>query len=316
MYSLCCISNILKEQGISFKTMTLRTFNRLTEKNPELALTSLSEIWLHNVKVTQQTVKLCAQKGWNYRVSSSLFPILTHAGSQIDFSSMSHSPQILSIMSEIKTMNRPGRDGVPYVRLSTHPDQFNVLASSNTDAVDRTIVELNHHGWMMDMLGCDRSRYNPINIHVNCSYGSPATIHARFMENFNRLNDSVKSRLVLEVEDKGCWNAKNLLRYFYTESGFSITYDNLHDRCNPSIENAREQCAETWACKPLFHYSESDPDSANPRSHAEMPLGTPNDDRFDWEIEIKGKCYAIQKIESYDAMNELAATSQKLGLYK
>lgn len=300
MYSLCCISNILKSQGVSFKTITLRSFNKLRQASEDQAMLALSNIWLHNINVTRKIIQLCASKNWNYRISSSLFPILTHCDSQINFSTVPQSPQILAIMSEIKTTNRRGRDGVPYVRLSTHPDQFNVLASNNNDAVTRTITELNHHGWLMDMLGCERSRYNPINIHVNCSYGSPATIHSRFMENFERLDDSVKSRLVVEVEDKGCWNAKNLLRYFWVESGFSITYDNLHDKCNPSIENAKELCAETWPCRPLFHYSESDLNSTNPRAHAEMPTATPYDDRYDWEIELKGKEEAIMMIEKHD----------------
>ena len=175
------------------------------------------------------------------------------------------------------------------MRLSTHPDQFNVLASENQSAVDKTIAELNHHGWIMDKLGCERSYYNPINIHVNCTKGELSDIAARFMSNLNKCDQSVQSRLVVENEDKGCWTVANLLEHF----DIPITYDNLHDKCNPSIHGNKklasllqsvhrldidhmQNCANTWGnVKPLFHYSESHPDKKNPRSHADMPTDYP-----------------------------------------
>ena len=60
-----------------------------------------------------------------------------------------------------------------------------------------------------------------------------------------------------------------------------------------------ELCAKTWGMtKPLFHYSESHPDKTNPRSHADMPTDVPDDsDLYDWDIELKNKCYAIRRCE-------------------
>ena len=110
------------------------------------------------------------------------------------------------------------------------------------------------------------------------------------MSNLNQCDQSVTSRLVLENEDKGCWNVDNLLKYF----NLPITYDNLHDKCNPSAKNTYLECAETWPCKPLFHYSESHPDKTNPRSHADMPVDKPCSDQYDWDIELKSKDAAIR----------------------
>ncbi len=290
MYNLCCISNELKEQGYKFQTMTWKRFNQLRDEHgAEYALGQLGQRWLNNVEVTRLCIEHCSDNGWGYRVSSSLFPCLTHPEFKSGWRySVQNVPQYEQIMEEF-------RDIVYYnetwqVRLSTHPDQFNVLASENQSAVDKTITELNHHGWVMDQLGCERSYQNPINIHVNCTKGELSDIAARFMSNLNKCDQSVTSRLVVENEDKGCWTVDNLLKYF----NLPITYDNLHDKCNPSTKNTYLECAETWPCKPLFHYSESMPDHKNPRKHADMPTDCPSTDRYDWDIELKSKDAAIR----------------------
>ena len=142
----------------------------------------------------------------------------------------------------------------------------------------------------MDQLGCERSYYNPINIHINNTKGELPDIASRFMSNLAKCDESVTSRLVVENEDKGCWNVDNLLKHI----SLPITYDNLHDKCNPSTKNTYLECAETWPCKPLFHYSESHPDKTNPRSHADMPVDFPCSDDYDWDIELKSKDAAIR----------------------
>ncbi len=286
MYNLCCISEELKEQGYHFQTMTWKRFNELCDKYGDAAaLNELGERWLNNVRVTYMCIQHCYQNGWGYRVSSNLFPIRTHPDFKYGIKDV---PQYDDIMDELDCIAADNEDWG--VRLSTHPDQFNVLASENQNAVEKTINELNFHGWVMDKLGCERSHYNPMNIHVNCTKGEMQDIAARFMSNFARCNDSVRTRLVVENEDKGCWSVDNLLKYFR----LPITYDNLHDKCNPSTKNTLIECAATWPCKPLFHYSESHPDKPNPRSHADMPTDFPCSDQYDWDIELKSKDAAIR----------------------
>jgi UV DNA damage endonuclease len=113
---------------------------------------------------------------------------------------------------------------------------------------------------------------------------------------------------VIENEDKGCWTVDNLLKHFR----LPITFDNLHDKCNPSetsSEDCMYQCAATWNVKPLFHYSESHPDKTNPRAHADMPTDCPSIWQYDWDIELKSKDAAIR------ACNTIAA-SQLVGVEK
>ena len=298
MYNLCCISNELKEQGYSFKTMTWKRFNQLRDQHgEEHALFELGERWFNNVTVTLECIEHCAREGWGYRVSSDLFPCLTHPDFHYKVSDVPQYDEIMELFQECRDNNAWG------VRLSTHPDQFNVLASDNQASVDKTIAELNHHGWVMDQLGCERSYQNPMNIHVNCTKGELSDIASRFMSNLNKCDQSVTSRLVVENEDKGCWTVDNLLKHFR----LPITFDNLHDKCNPSESDSAAcmyQCAATWNVRPLFHYSESHPEKTNPRAHADMPIDKPCSDQYDWDIELKSKDAAIR------ACAELATASK------
>ena len=312
MYNLCCISNELKEQEHAFQTMTWKRYNDLCSQHSiSHALNELGSRWLNNVQVTRRAMLHCWQNRWGYRVSSNLFPVLTHPEFGYDISDI---PQYEAIM---ETFNDTAWENKNFwnVRLSTHPDQFNVLASENQASVDKTILELNHHGWVMDQLGCERSYYNPINIHINCTKGDLADIAARFMSNLNKCEQSVTSRLVVENEDKGCWTVDNLLKYL----SLPVTYDNLHDKCNPSAKNTYLECAETWGdIKPLFHYSESHPDKTNPRSHADMPTQFPCSDEYDWDIELKSKDAAIRSCANLFRISRLgeSAIQQKDGSWK
>ena len=303
MYNLCCISNELKDQGYKFQTMTWKRFNQLVDsEGQQFAIDELSLRWLNNLEVTRLCIKHCAENGWGYRVSSALFPCLTHPDfkCRIDPEDIGQFryDNIMGEFHDIATDNSKWG-----VRLSTHPDQFNVLASENQASLDKTIAELNHHGWVMDMLGCERSYQNPMNIHVNCTKGELSDIASRFMSNLNKCDQSVTSRLVVENEDKGCWTVDNLLKHFR----LPITFDNLHDKCNPSETDSAAcmyQCAATWNVRPLFHYSESHPEKTNPRAHADMPIDKPCSDQYDWDIELKSKDAAIR------ACAELATASK------
>jgi UV DNA damage endonuclease len=220
--------------------MTWKRFNDLCDEHgAEYALNELGQRWLNNVDVTIMHIEHCAREGWGYRVSSSLFPCLTHPAFGYTVEDVPQYKQIMDLFDYCVANDAWG------VRLSTHPDQFNVLASENNLSVEKTIAELNHHGWVMDMLGCQRNYYNPINIHVNCTKGDLDDIAARFMSNLNKCDQSVTSRLVVENEDRGCWTVANLLEHF----SIPITYDNLHDKCNPDeyLDDAAYKCASRHA---------------------------------------------------------------------
>ncbi len=294
MYSLCCISNSLSEQGHKFQTMTWARFSKLPR---EEAVATVSARTLNNIRVTYKILEQCASEGWGYRVSSNLFPLLTYDVVELKLEDYPDYIDIEAALADCASIIRDKR-----IRVSCHPDQFNVLASEGKHNVAKTIKELNHHGWLMDMLGAPRDYRAPINIHVNNTKGDPADIAARFMANLAKCDESVQSRLVVENEDKGIWTPSLLVKHF----DIPITYDNLHHKCLPddlTQEQAHRLCYKTWMrggyYKPLFHYSESHPNKTNPRSHADMPTATPAssfDMPVDYDIELKSKDYAIASL--------------------
>ena len=74
-YSLCCISKTLATEGHKFQTMTWARFSKLPR---EEAVAIVSERTLNNLRVTRKILEQCADRGWGYRVSSALFPLLTY----------------------------------------------------------------------------------------------------------------------------------------------------------------------------------------------------------------------------------------------
>ena len=296
MYSLCCISNSLANDGHKFQTMTWHRFSQLDR---DVAVATVSARTLNNIRVTYKILTQCAANGWAYRVSSNLFPLLTYNVANLK---LADYPDYIDIMAALADCASVVRD--KGVRISCHPDQFNVLASMGKPQVDKSIKELNHHGWLMDQLGGRRDYRCPINIHVNNTKGEPSEIAARFMSNLAKCDESVRSRLVVENEDKGIWTPKLLSEHF----DLPITYDNLHHKCLPdglSHSQAFSLCYKSWMrggyFKPLFHYSESHPDKTNPRSHADMPTGLPYEAfsmPVDYDIELKSKDAAIEAFAS------------------
>lgn len=295
-WNLCCVSNRLAADGHKFETMTYKRFASLPRDE---AVAVLSARTLNNIRVTSKILEQCADNNWGYRVSSSLFPLLTYDTAGLDLESYPDRIEIMETLVGCSNIVRKKN-----IRISCHPDQFNVLASEGQKQVRRTITELNQHGWLMDVLGGHRNYLTPINIHVNCTKGAPRDIAARFMRNLSKCDDAVRSRLVVENEDRGIWTPKLLAQHF----DLPITYDNLHHKCLPdgfTESKAASICYQKWkrnGCDiPIFHYSESHPDKSNPRTHAEMPTSKPNDYGFsmpvDYDIELKQKDFAIAALD-------------------
>ena len=294
--SLCCISLKLQEQSVRANTMTKTKFLALERKE---ALSTVSKRTLNNVVVTRKTIEFCGIRNWNYRISSDLFPLATLPEANLSFDIL---PDYNLIVQEFKI----AADIIKKynVRCSTHPDQFVVPASGNPSVSAKSIVELTNHATMMDLFGLPQSYEAPINIHMNCFKGDLNQIADRFINVYNNLPINVKSRLVLENEDKpNSWNVQQLYDFIYTKTGIPITYDNLHHRCNPGKLSAKDAvmlAKSTWPNRSLFHFSDNDLTNKNPRAHGDYVRELPTeyvDLDVDFEFEFKAKDYALERFE-------------------
>ena len=296
--SLCCISLQLQKKGFKANTMTKTRFLSLERKN---ALSTISQRTLNNVNVAVNTFSLCVTKGWNYRISSDLFPLATLPEANLSLDILTDKDRIYNEFkrgAEIIKKNN--------LRCSTHPDQFVVPASVTKTVVEKSIVELKNHASIMDLFGLPQTYESPINIHMNIYKGGTKEIAKRFIDVYNDLPINVKSRLVLENEDKtNSWKVDELYDLIYSNTGIPITYDNLHFRCNTgklSAKDAVKLSMSTWGkYRPLFHFSDNDPSNKNPRAHGDYVRSIPEEyvgvNNVDFEFEFKAKDYALERFE-------------------
>ena len=260
------------------------------------ALEELGKRILNNMLVTGEAIRFCHDNNYTYRLSSDLFPLITYDKAKVRLEDLPNYKQISDTILNIRDylQNHP-------VRLSSHPSEFNVLASDKKDALHRTINELNFTGWFLTQLGCPLDYNSPINIHINNSKGNFDDIAKRFVDNLGLLTDDARKRLVVENDDKSkCWSVRKLTRHLYPISRIPLTFDYLHHKCHPDdfIEkDAFSLCRDTWqGYRPLFHYSESK-EGKNPRAHADFVKTLPDtygveDIDVDFEFKMKDKAFA------------------------
>ena len=321
---LTCISEELKlkdKKKYSFRTMTRKRFNDLGRGE---AIKQLSERILHNAITTRYIVKHCSLNNiLHYRLSSSLFPLITDNQTDVsleDLADLTKIKEELAFAGQIAQKFN--------ISIGSHPDQFNVLASTNEDAVNRTINELNFQASVLDMVGLPQDHTAPMNIHINYTPKADeglGMVADRFYNNLMRCDAGVFNRLTIENEDKGFFNVDNCINfseYLFDAYDYNlpVCYDNLHDFCNPSEERnitfQAERCAYTWVDRrqisgafnnnflaPVFHWSEGKPEK--PRAHADyFALGNfpPHiainpDQPAKWECEVKAKDRAIKQLK-------------------
>lgn len=290
--SLCCISNILAEQGHKFRTMTYKSFS---SKEKQESLNKLSEIIINNFLVSEKIVRHCAAVGIKgYRLSSDLCPVIKHPDVML---SLEDLPNFEDISLSINLLGAAIKE--TNVRVSAHPSEYITLTSEDLIKIKHSIVDLEFHAEIFERLGLEGSYQNPLNIHIR-KEGDPGELCSVFMKNFELLSDSVKSRLVLENNDTGStWTVATLKEYFYHKYKIPITFDNLHHKMlNKGVSENDAFCLayETWGDKiPIFHYSEGKNDG---RAHSDMAEGLPESfgKNVYWDVELKNKDVAILDI--------------------
>lgn len=295
-YGYCCINMELSESKPRVTTnrgMVKRTFL-------DRGIDYVSDLALQNVLDLKKILE------WNhansvgmYRMSSDMFPWC----SEYEISDLKDYIEICEILKDCGDFVRSVDQ-----RITFHPSPYGVLASERPDVVIKAIKELSQHGEIMDMMGLDRSVYYPINIHVNTTKPDKETAAKRFCENFLLLPDSVKSRLVVEVDDKKSqYTSYDLFFMVHSEIGIPVTFDYLHNECNPPEGFTEEQslttCLSTWPeeIPAITHYSDSkrmfEDAGAKEVAHSDWVWRGPETYGllFDIEFEVKMKERALLK---------------------
>ena len=194
------------------------------------------------------------------------------------------------------------------MRITSHPGPFNKLASPKESVFQLTKTDLSVHGDLFDLIGLPRTPYAKLNIHVGAAYGDKPFALDNFCRNFERLPESVRSRLTVENDDKtSLYSTQELYDGIYKRIGIPIVFDYHHHMLHPggqTEQEALELALSTWPddIVPVVHYAESrSVEQGNPKikpqAHSDYVYGPINDygNRFDIMIEAKHKELAVQR---------------------
>ncbi|MHB1484983.1 MAG: UV DNA damage repair endonuclease UvsE [Saccharofermentanales bacterium] len=213
----------------------------------------LTELIRHNLASLENIIDYNIQNNIKlFRISSDLIPF----GSD----PVNNVPWWLLFEEQLKLIGQKIKDSD--MRVSMHPGQYTVLNSVNDDIVKNAIQDLNYHARVLESLEIDCT--NKIILHIGGVYNDKKQSVKRFCENYRRLNDSVKSRLVIENDDKS-YNISEVLQIGRT-LGIPVVFDNLHHAVNPPENSETEnhwinECKQTWTVKDgiqKIHYSQQD----------------------------------------------------------
>ena len=287
-----CINQTLGKQKPKITTnrsMIKRTFlNEGISKSSDLAL--------QNARDLIEIIKWNHTNGFNlFRMTSNLIPW----ASEFKLSDMPDYRKFSILLNGAGTLAKKYGQ-----RVTSHPGPFNVLVSPTDRVVDNTIKDLTIHGETFDLMGLSRTPYNKINIHCNGVYGDKIAAMDRFCKNFERLPESVQTRLTVENDDKGSMYSVKDLMYIHERIGIPIVFDYHHHTFNTgglSEQEALELAMSTWGdIKPIVHYSESktlEDETAKPQAHSDYLYSEINTYGHDLDIvvEAKQKELTVQK---------------------
>jgi UV DNA damage endonuclease len=280
----CCINLTLqKSQKITTnRGMIKKTFL-------QKGISYASTLALQNIKDLLKIIEWNAKQNINvFRVSSDIFPW----GSEYQIEELPDSTEIIDNLGMAGYLAKKFNQ-----RITAHPDHFVKLGSSKPEVVANSIKDLELHSTIFDYMFEVPSYYNAINIHVGMNFSDDVT--NRWISAYNKLSPNLKSRLVVENDDKAsAFSVKHLYDNLYNKINIPITFDYFHHQFHPdglSTEEAGRLAASTWPTNitPLFHYSESkninESVNGNPRAHSDYVFNKINDFGLTLDIDLECK---------------------------
>ena len=279
----------------------------------------VEELGLANARDVIKMVRWNDKYGIKFmRLSSEMFPFASH-----DEYGYKLAPFAADTLAEVgKVIAELGH------RVTTHPGQFTQLGSPRKQVIDNAIRDLVYHDEMLSLLKLppQQDRDAVMILHLGGAFGDRPAAIERFKENYQKLPQSVKNRLVLENDDV-VWSVHEILP-LCQELNIPMVLDFHHHNILFDSTQIREgtkdivdlfpAILETWSKKgitPKMHYSEPCPDAVTARSrrkHSPRVMTLPPcPDTMDLMIEAKDKEQAVFelmrtfKLPGFDLFNDV-----------
>ena len=254
------ISKKLGKKVTSSSTVTFSNYNKIAI--PEKRLEKLKLVSASNLKDLETIIKYNIENNIHfYRITSALIPLVTHP----EVGYWGHREFLRKDFEYVgKLINSSN------MRVDTHPDEFNVINSINPKVVENTKINLIRQAeWFEDF------NYNlgKMVIHIGgATNGKEAGIE-RFITNFKTFPEEVKSKIIIENDDK-TYTAKETL-LLCNELKTPMVLDVHHHNCNNTDDNIYNLIPDifaTWKDEklpPKLHFS-SPRDGEKDRKHSDF----------------------------------------------
>lgn len=248
---LCCINETLqkrsKKEGGPVKCRVIQRAYYNVEKAIEICRLNLVDLYT--------LLQYNYSHGiFSFRISSDLLPRYTD--SQVERYSMELFQDLFTVIGQYAQ--------AASIRLSFHPDQFNVLSADDPQILANTFAELSYQCEMLV-----RMNVSPVtgvcNIHGGGVYGLPKdVVKRRWADNYSRLLPHVRAYLTLENDEKS-YSLQDCLD-ISALCGVAIVYDTHHEECyrysHPyetfrPLEDMLDDVLKTW-------YVSSPPEGGDP----------------------------------------------------
>lgn len=248
---LCCLNIEMKQQKPSIFSSRRVTLKTLEEKG----IDNLKNKIINNLKDVLKLMDWNEENGIKvFRLSSELFPHYSNSKATnytLDFS----SELLKEIGNKSKELNQ---------RLTFHPGPYNCLGSPHEDVINHTICDLQYHANLFDLMELDQN--SVMVIHGGGVYGNKENTLNRWCDNYLKLPENIRNRLVLENCEKN-FSIEDCLKVS-DKVNIPIVFDTHHYNCynilhpQEKLENPEyyiPKILETWDrrnIKVKFHISE------------------------------------------------------------
>jgi UV DNA damage repair endonuclease len=231
-------------------TTTVAWLNRQTR---EVAEQRLWDLMVHNIQSTYKLVERVGNLDGSLRIvrlSSDILPVYTES----TWSYFWHKPDV-RLYAERSFMEVGQLARSRGVRLSFHPGQFCVLASSSESIVQRSIEEFEYHADMARWMGYGKTFQDfKINVHIAGRQGPEGVLSA-----YKQLSPEARNCITIENEENA-WGLDDCLRLIDT---VPIVLDIHHhwvregEYIQPQDPRVK-RVLESWrGLRPTMHYSVS-----------------------------------------------------------
>ena len=280
------ISKALGKKVTSSSTVTFTNYNKITLPNKKLE--KLKSVAASNLRDLETIIRYNIENNIHfYRITSALIPLVTHP----EVGYWGHREFLKKDFEYVGKLINDSK-----MRVDTHPDEFNVINSINPKVVENTKINLVRQAeWFEDF----KYDLGKMVIHVGGATNGKEAGLERFITNFDNFPTEVKSKIIIENDDK-TYTAQETLN-LCNELNLPMVLDFHHHNCNNNNENIYELIPKiflTWKNEklpPKIHFS-SPRDHEKDRKHSDFINATDfvdfleNIKTFDTDIDIMLEC--------------------------